>query len=141
MNYFPKVVHGEPSLPAFFRNATFNYERALLPRGYTVNIEVNHKIIGYAIFRGEYWCGYCHVPDIFYNAAREFDKNIGREFGKNEGDWNDFFLNQIPEITYFARNQSIIGWDHAHLGDEVSYTNLAGVLAEIWSVWKLCGGC
>ena len=136
MNYLPKNVNGEPFLPNFY-NATLDYEHASLPIGYTVYIKVDHKVIGYAIFRGGYWCGYCYVSDISYKAAKEFEKNLNDFEGENEGDRDDSFLNKIPEITFIARNQPIIGWDHAPPKD--GYTNLAGVLAEIWSVWKLCG--
>ena len=47
----------------------------------------------------------------------------------------------LPQLNIKPINniKLIIGWDHAHLRDVDSYTNLAGVLAEIWSVWKLCG--
>ena len=148
MTSLPKVVYGEPSLPADFHNATVDYECDLFPKGYTVYIEVDDKVIGYATFHNfkntsitpkGYWCGYCYVPDIFYNTARKFEKNLGRKLGENVGDWFDILLNQIPEITFIAPNATIIGWDHAHPRDEDNYTNLAGVLAEIWSVWKLCG--
>jgi len=91
------------------------------PARYMVQLVIDDKLIGYAIWIGmpaiAYWCGYCYVPECWVS------------FGQ-------IIMEDVPEITYANKEKNVIGWDHAHYEDLKHHVNFSYVLLEIWNIWK-----
>ena len=115
-------------------------EKKLYPLDHRHDVTIKGKLIGYAIARGS------DIPleDIYGDDAIQKFASIMPMLDCQTFYWCGYYI--LPtdidvddidlHVAITHQNKDIIGWDHLHYIDSVKYTNLTGVIDEVYTVHK-----